>query len=402
MTAQFWDLMFLAMTMATSLFCVALIARGCLSDSRWPSHAIALIAFFVIMFAESIDGINAIAPYGTKSPQIVGFTLPLVPALGACMWFYIRGLTSTDQGFKRRDFWHMAPVVGLAFCALPFLLLPREQQQFLVPQQIDMHDPDQVTAVIFLLLGWISWLAILVLYGSASLRRLVRHRKQIRALFSNEDGVSLTWLHTLIVIVFSFTILALVGTLLPVTSGLAPLTEALAAPFYFCLVFAVGLFGVLQKSVIPTWSEIRPEENAKQKYHRSALKSNDLMRIAKKLDATMRNHTLWQNPSLSLHDLSRETGISQNNISQALNEHLGKNFYDYVNGWRIDAACIAMSETDQSVLTISLDVGFNSKSTFNAAFKKIMHQTPRHYRTNAQAQTKGANGPDRSKQIGSS
>ena len=126
------------------------------------------------------------------------------------------------------------------------------------------------------------------------------------------------------------------------------------------------------------------------------------MRIAKKLDATMRNHTLWQNPSLSLHDLSRETGISQNNISQALNEHLGKNFYDYVNGWRIDAACIAMSETDQSVLTISLDVGFNSKSTFNAAFKKIMHQTPRHYRTNAQAQTKGANGPDRSKQIGSS
>ena len=91
----------------------------------------------------------------------------------------------------------------------------------------------------------------------------MRHRKQIRALFSNEDGVSLTWLHTLIVIVFSFTILALVGALLPVTSGLAPLTEDLAAPFYFCIVFAVGLFGVLQKSVIPTWSEIRPEENAK-------------------------------------------------------------------------------------------------------------------------------------------
>lgn len=398
MTTQFWDLLFLAMTAGTSLFCVALIARGCLTDSRWPSHATALIAFFVIMLAEALDGLNALAPYGTQGPRMVGFTLPLVPALGACMWFYIRGLTSTEQGFHRSDLWHVVPVAGLVVCTLPFLLLPSAQRQLMAPDQIDMQNPVQVTAVIFLLIGWIGWLAILILYGAASLRRLMRHRQQMRALFSNDDGVSLSWLHTLIVIVFGFTSLALVGALMPATNGLAPLTEALAAPFYFCLVFAVGLFGVLQKSVIPSWSELAPDESAKQKYQRSALTQTDLTRIASKLDAAMRRDQLWQNPSLSLHDLSHKAGISQNNISQALNDHLGKNFYDYVNGWRIDAACIALRETNQSVLNISLDAGFNAKSTFNAAFKKVMHQTPRQYRTDEAAQIKGTNGPDRSKQ----
>ncbi|WP_296424950.1 hypothetical protein [Yoonia sp.] len=62
MIAQFWDLLFLAMTAGTSLICVAVIARGSVSESCWPSHAIALMAFFLIMFAETVDGLNGLAP----------------------------------------------------------------------------------------------------------------------------------------------------------------------------------------------------------------------------------------------------------------------------------------------------------------------------------------------------
>ena len=153
--------------------------------------------------------------------------------------------------------------------------------------------------------------------------------------------------------------------------------------------------------------ELEKGEPERQKYQRSALRDTDMKRMAAKLDATMRDRQLWQNPNLSLHDFTRETGISQNNISQTLNDHLGRNFYDYVNGWRIDAACNLLRETHQSVLNISLDAGFNAKSTFNAAFRKVMDQTPRQFRTNAQlqissleqGQIKGADGPDRSKPV---
>ena len=399
MVVQFWDHLFLAMTAGISLICTALLARGSFSVRRWPSHSIALIAFFLIMLAESIDGLNGFAPQSIKNPQMVGFTLPLVPALGACMWFYVRGLTSTDQGFIRGDLWHLVPIIGLVVCTIPYLLLPSDQRQLFESQGVDLQNPSEVAAVFLVLLAWIGWMAVLVLYGAASLRRLLRHRKQMRALFSNVDAVSLVWLNVLIVIVFTFTGLAIVGALLPTTNNIAPLTTALAAPFYFCLVFAVGSFGVLQKSVIPTWSELDLDDTTKQKYQRSTLQGADMIRIAKKLDTTMRDHHLWQNPNLSLHDFARETGVSQNNISQTLNDHLGKNFYDYVNGWRIDSACIALRETDQTVLNISLDAGFNAKSTFNAAFKKTTDQTPRQFRTAVQTQIKGTNGPDRSKPV---
>jgi len=407
MVVHFWDIIFLAMTAGTSLICAGLIIRGSLIEQRWPSHAIALIAFFAIMLAESVDGLNGLAPINIMNPRLVGFTLPLVPALGACMWFYVLGLTSIAHKFERRDLWHVAPIFGLIACTIPYLLLSSDQQQVLASQDIDMQSPSQVAAVLFIMLGWTVWLAILVLYGAASLRRLLIHRKQIRALFSNVISVSLGWLHALIVIVFTFTGLAIIGALLPVTNNISSVTDALAAPFYFCLVFAVGLFGVLQKSVIPAWSELESGDPEKQKYQRSALRDTDMKRMALKLDATMRDRRLWQNPNLSLHDFARETGISQNNISQTLNDHLGRNFYDYVNGWRIDAACTLLRETDQSVLNISLDAGFNAKSTFNAAFRKVMDQTPRQFRTKAQLQSgslgqdqvKGTDGPDRSKPV---
>jgi AraC-like DNA-binding protein len=397
--AQFWDTLFLAMTAGTCLFCLALITRDCLSEARWPSHAVALLGFFIIIFAEAATGLSGLAPSEMNFDWATGLTLPLVPALGAFIWFYIRGLTSSEQGFGRRDLWHAVPVAIIVACAVPFLMLPSDQQVSLLSYQIDMQNPHHVTAVISMMLGWIVWLAILILYGGASMRRLILHRAQIRELFSNVDGVSLAWINILMVIVVTFTILAIIGALLPATTNFARLTEALAAPFYFCLVFVVGSFGVLQKSVIPPWSELDPSSVVKQKYERSALHQPDLFRIAQKLDETMRGQQFWENPNLSLHDVSHATGVSQNNISQTLNDHLGKNFYDYVNGWRIKAACAALRDTDDSVLNISLDVGFNSKSTFNAAFKKVTGRTPRQFRIEINAPKKSTDGQDRTNTI---
>ncbi len=60
--AQFWDTLFLAMTAGTCLFCMALITRDCLSEARWPSHVVALLGFFTIMFAETAAGLGGLAP----------------------------------------------------------------------------------------------------------------------------------------------------------------------------------------------------------------------------------------------------------------------------------------------------------------------------------------------------
>jgi AraC-like DNA-binding protein len=131
--------------------------------------------------------------------------------------------------------------------------------------------------------------------------------------------------------------------------------------------------------VSPFREVITPEH----KIYDSPLKSPDLKRIAAKLDQQMSKNRLWQNPDLSLKDLAEATGVTQNSISQTLNAHIGANFFDYVNHWRIQAACEALLTTDASVLTIAEETGFNAKSTFNSAFKKLTGKTPRQFRQQA-------------------
>jgi AraC-like DNA-binding protein len=85
---------------------------------------------------------------------------------------------------------------------------------------------------------------------------------------------------------------------------------------------------------------------------------------------------------LSLRSLSDHTNISTNYISQVINQKTDSHFFDYINRFRIDAAKeqLAMKDEKTTVLDIAYNVGFNSKSTFNTAFKRHTDLTPTEYR----------------------
>lgn len=380
MIENFLTTVLLSMSIGVAVLCIGLVIRGCIADAKWPAHLIALAYFFVVMAAEAIERLNQNLPDDLRAPWLQGTTLFLVPSFGACLWFYVRGLTSRDVRWARRDMWHLVPIAMCIGGALPYFSLPAPQRTAIMAPGGDLLDPDIFVVVVCLLLSWIAWISILILYGTASMSRLIKHRRVVRDLYSKIDEVSLTWLNALIIIVVTFTVLVIVTSILPAFSTTELFSTKVVALFYFCVVLVVGLFGVLQENTIPSWSQLGAVERNGRRYARSALKGDDLTRIARKLDAAMQDAQLWQNPNLSLIDLANNTGVSQNNISQTLNEHLGINFYEYVNGWRIRAACAALRDTDQSVLMISEDVGFNAKSTFNAAFKKVTGQTPRQFR----------------------
>jgi AraC-like DNA-binding protein len=99
--------------------------------------------------------------------------------------------------------------------------------------------------------------------------------------------------------------------------------------------------------------------------------------LSQKLEKVMLEKSLYKNPNLSLQDLSREINISSHQLSQFLNNNLGKNFTSFVNEFRINEACKTIAVNDKLTLeSIGYDVGFNSKSTFFAAFKKHTGTTP--------------------------
>ena len=119
------------------------------------------------------------------------------------------------------------------------------------------------------------------------------------------------------------------------------------------------------------------------KYLRSGLNEELKKSYTKRLEETIQKNQSYLNASITLADLSEESGIPQNYLSQIINETYRKNFYDYMNGFRIKRAKVLLSDpskANMSILDILYDVGFNSKSTFYTAFSKETGLTPRKFR----------------------
>ena len=88
-------------------------------------------------------------------------------------------------------------------------------------------------------------------------------------------------------------------------------------------------------------------------------------------------------PALTIRTLARKMGMGQRELSELLNQQLGLHFFDFVNGYRVDmAAALLAQEVHRSttVLEIAYQVGFNTKSSFNAAFSKLRCETPTQHR----------------------
>jgi AraC-like DNA-binding protein len=74
--------------------------------------------------------------------------------------------------------------------------------------------------------------------------------------------------------------------------------------------------------------------------------------------------------------------MSPNHLSQVINQLEGKNFFDFVNAYRVEEVKRKMADDRSKKLTllaIALESGFNSKTSFNMVFKKMTGQTPSQY-----------------------
>ena len=105
-------------------------------------------------------------------------------------------------------------------------------------------------------------------------------------------------------------------------------------------------------------------------------------RIIKKLYQAMDEQQLYLDSSQTLTDLAGQLQISKHYLSQALNEKLGLSYFQFINQKRIEEAAKRLADKSALQMTISeiaFDVGFNSLSAFNAAFRKHIGKSPSEY-----------------------
>lgn len=101
-----------------------------------------------------------------------------------------------------------------------------------------------------------------------------------------------------------------------------------------------------------------------------------------KIAAYLEKSRTYTNPNLALNELAAQLKMPPHVLSKIINDGFGVNFFDFINGYRIQEFKKLVLDPrfkNQTFLAIAFEVGFNSKTAFNRSFKKITNQTPRDY-----------------------
>ncbi len=325
-------------------------------------------------------------------PQFIGLDAAIGFLYGPLWFLYVRTLTVPPASIRRIEFVHFAPFLALALYMTPFYLLSGADKL------AGMRHPAGNDALA--LLGAIAPLKLIfgAAYIGAVLLLIRRHRQRIRSTFSALERVQLDWVRNATI---AFVVLLLITGGLFLASGPAgdhPVGLDPDGPYddltllaVTIMVYVIGYLGLLQT---PPWppSNLPPETlpptdsppaTEKPRYARSGMDSDTAQQLQNRLCEVMEHRLLYQNGALTLNDLAAELDISPHNLTEVINTRLGLNFYDFVNGYRVreaerrlaDPACDHLT-----VLAIGLDAGFNSKSAFNAVFKKHTNRSPSEYR----------------------
>ena len=352
----------------------------------------ALIALLAILAVDTTSSIFDLSPLARSMPQWGGVGYGLWPWMPVCLWAYVDGLTRMGAppppGYRR----HILVAGAGVLCLLPFLLLPGADKLALARGDLVAKSMHHLLFVAGVLLFVLLWIGHMLVVGGLILRRLAAHRRRMRDLLSDVAAVDLRWLDGLMLFIGTGIAIAIADNLLSMFSGFQLLGIWGSAAFEALVIGGLALFGLNQERAVPPWAEAlgeaeaEPEPNAaaaEPRYSRSSLTPEDCAAIIERLDAVMTRDEPWRNPFLNLKMLSERIATKPYYVTQALNTVLSRNFYDYVNGWRVRAAARALAEKDGSVLGICEDVGFNSKSTFNNVFRREMDATPSAYRISA-------------------
>ncbi len=201
--------------------------------------------------------------------------------------------------------------------------------------------------------------------------------------YNQEEFKLLNFIINSFIILF---LLSLIHSILPFIgiSGGIGVTLLLIVLFTFYFINSV-LFKMLKHTTNDSGLITQPNYENKEKYAKSRLTQEELTTYKSKLWDYMAFHKKYLNSELNIEDLANELGWASKLLSQIINEGYSCNFFDFVNKFRVEEAKSLFSNPTDDKMTIQevmYDAGFNSKSSFNTAFKKFTKLTPTQFKNN--------------------
>lgn len=323
--------------------------------------------------------------YWKVYPHLVGLTHPFPLLHGPFLYLYIVFSLRSDQKFRRKDMLHFLPFVIDYLGMFPFIFGYTAQQKLLMDSQ-DINSEYQW----FFIISLVSFVISGITYPVLSYRKITKYQQLINDNFAYEEGISLRWLK---VFIMGLGIIFLVGTIIILMREVFQIdfgfnSDLIIFVLIVLLVFLIGFSGIRYQGIF-TEKAIKEhsivEAKTVSEYRKSGLKSDEVTQLHQEMLSLMEEKKPYLEPKLTLNQLAEQLAISSNNLSQVINQCEGKNFYDFVNSYRVDEF-IKRATNDKNkglnLLGIALDSGFNSKSSFNQVFKKHTGDTPSNYLKN--------------------
>ncbi|MBS4013156.1 MAG: AraC family transcriptional regulator [Bacteroidetes bacterium] len=284
-------------------------------------------------------------------------------------YLYVKSLTKESYKLKLIHLLHLLPFLTFKVSAYiiqePYSLTSFFQQ-----------DSTLWYRLLFSVLSLVSW----IFYNSASAVLVFKHRKRLKNEYSTlEADRKMGWLLFVVVLYNLYCGIAVgIGVYAVLMKVSLPVTPVYIYSTMLAFVYIFGFWGLIQKSVFIESNNGSDDE----KYKKSSLTKAQKTKIKTKILDYFGTEKPHLNPEFSMSLLSKNIKIPKHQITEVLNIEIGKNFFNFVNEYRVEEVKKQLSKKKNlySIEAIGYECGFSSKSTFFTVFKKITGITPSAYK----------------------
>lgn len=294
----------------------------------------------------------------------LNYAIPLL--YGVLLWMYTRSLIDNKFRLQRYDLIHLIPFVGfLLYLVTPLLIEIKSETQS------DIGYP-------------LIKLIINPIYIFLSLKLLDDYRRDLFEQYSYVNHMHHYWLTWIVYGALLLWIVACFGNVFNWYNGYdtSMLGDYFLIGFLGILMFILAYVGINRTEIFQAPKPVEKEDISKKKQKEPSEENDEYQQLFKNLSAVMVEKKAFLDPTLSLSGLATISNIPQGKLSSVINRVAQKNFYDFVNEYRVQEmkARLANGEQNQySILGIATECGFNSKASFNRIFKKQTGLTPSEY-----------------------
>ncbi len=298
-------------------------------------------------------------------------SVELLYGLGPSLYLYAKTASDPDYALRPRDLLHFAPVA----LELIYYLSPvyRQHGYYFFAAPIDARH-------LIWMIEQVGGIVSVLIYLALTNRLLFNYSKWVKRNYSDIHRRALSWLRQPVLLYTAFFVLWFGLRFLDVVRFDDSLSIEPYYPFLIFLSFStywIGTRGYLETRVAA--SGFSREDRAP-----SAEPLDDAMlsEAFARLETVMTRDRPYLENDLSLSQLAARLNVNPRLLSKVINARAKMNFYDFVNGYRVEEfkRRLGSSETNQPLLNLAHDCGFGSKATFNHVFKKSTGLTPSQYK----------------------